>query len=693
VTRAQIRWILWSTVVGGAVLVPGYVLPLVFGNRPLLPHPVMMIMVAFVPASFAIAILRYRLFDIEILINRSLVYGTLTALLGGLYLLLVRILTLAIQGILHRENDTLVVFTATLSIALAFAPLRQRVQILIDRTFYRAKPDYQRLLPEISERLATSIILDQLVSLLTGELPQRLQLKWATLDILDSTGEHFGRAGDENHPSLPVGHSLVGYLRRGRPILRLQPPPHLPANIRAFLDQHGIGLSIPLVVGTELVGLYNLGPKRSGDPYNQDEVRFLQLLGQQAAVAVENSRLLQMEREQRQLAEALSRAAAVVSSTLDLNQVLDRILEQAEQVVAGDASYVVLVKGNDGQVIRRRGYERLKAANQLDSDVTPILKLSVLKEMVQTGKSAVIQDTAADSEWAVLSGWKWRRSHVAVPIRIAGRTVGTLNMDGTRPGQFTTADARRLEAFTHHAATALQNAQLYEQAQQEIAERVRAEEQVKASLREKEVLLQEIHHRVKNNLQVISSLLYLQAKKVQDPQVLDIFRESQNRVRSMALIHEKLYQAQDLAGIDFDEYIHNLAAYLFHVYSTSTRVVTLRVQSDDVFLPVDAAVPCGLILNELISNALKHAFPGDRGGQVRVELCTGHDYQYILKVGDDGVGLPPDLDLHATGSLGLQVVNTLVDQLGGTIELDTRSGTEFTITFLVPQDEGANIYG
>jgi two-component sensor histidine kinase len=684
VARAQVRWILWSAVVGGAVLIPGYVLPLVFGGHPLLSHPVMMVMVIFVPTSFAIAILRYHLFDIEIIINRSLVYGTLTTLLAGLYLLLVRILTIAIQGILHQENDTLVVFTATLSIALAFAPLRQRVQVLIDRTFYRAKPDYQRLLPEISERLATSIVLNQLVPLLTVELPQRLQLKWATLAILDSTGGHFARAGDENHPGLRADHSLVEYLRHSRPILRLQPPPHLPANMQTFLNQHEIELSIPLIVGAEMVGLYNLGPKRSGDPYNQDEVRFLQLLGQQAAVTVENSRLLQMEREQRQLAEALSRAAAVVSSTLNLDQVLDRILEQAEQVVAGDASYVVLLKGSDGQVIRRRGYEQLQVANQLDSDTTPLLKLSVLKETLQTGKPVVVQDTTADSEWTALPDRRWRRSHVAVPIRIAGQIVGTLNMDGTRPGQFTPTDARRLEVFTHHAATALQNAQLYEQAQKEIAERVRAEGQVKASLREKEVLLQEIHHRVKNNLQIVSSLLYLQAQKIEDPQALGIFQDGQNRIRSMALIHEKLYQTQDLARVDFGDYIHNLIAYLFQVYSTSAQAISLEIRADNVFLPIGIAVPCGLLLNELISNTLKHAFPGDRGGQVCVELCTGQDCQYILKISDDGVGLPPGLDLHTTESLGLQLVNTLVDQVGGTIELHTRGGTEYKITFPAP---------
>ena len=213
----------------------------------------------------------------------------------------------------------------------------------------------------------------------------------------------------------------------------------------------------------------------------------------------------------------------------------------------------------------------------------------------------------------------------------------------------------------------------------DITERKRAEEQIKASLQEKEVLLKEIHHRVKNNLQVISSLLYLQSKNIQDRKTLGMFQDSQYRVRSMALVHERLYQSQDLARVDFAEYVRSLAKYLFRSYGVNTNIIRLKINSDDVSLGVDTAIPCGLIINELVSNSLKHAFPEGRTGEIHIELRDGEG-QFRLVASDDGVGFPKDLDFRNTKTLGLQLVNTLVEQLKGTIELDRSGGTAFKIT-------------
>jgi len=228
--------------------------------------------------------------------------------------------------------------------------------------------------------------------------------------------------------------------------------------------------------------------------------------------------------------------------------------------------------------------------------------------------------------------------------------------------------------------------------QAEITERVRKEAQIKASIEEKEALLKEIHHRVKNNLQVISSLLNLQSGYIEDPQAAEVFRDSQNRIRSMALVHEKLYQSQDLTRVDLAEYIRNLVTYLFRAYSASATGVTLDIQADDVFLTIDTAMPCGLILNELISNTLKHAFPDGQAGEIRVELHANCDHQVTLSVADTGIGLPKDLDLNTTTSLGLQLVHTLVDQLNGHIELNSSRGTEFNIAFAVSENQGASTY-
>ena len=216
---------------------------------------------------------------------------------------------------------------------------------------------------------------------------------------------------------------------------------------------------------------------------------------------------------------------------------------------------------------------------------------------------------------------------------------------------------------------------------QDVTESKQAGQQIKASLEEKEVLLREIHHRVKNNLQVISSLLNLQSTYIKDREALGLFKESQERVKSMALLHEKLYQARDLGKIDFGAYIRDLTATLFHSYGAQSREISFEILASEILLGIDTAVPCGLILNELISNCLKHAFPAGEPGKIRIDLSREGDRQFSLIVRDNGVGLPAGLDLESLPSLGLKIVKTLADQLSATLEVQQRNGTEFTIIF------------
>lgn len=215
----------------------------------------------------------------------------------------------------------------------------------------------------------------------------------------------------------------------------------------------------------------------------------------------------------------------------------------------------------------------------------------------------------------------------------------------------------------------------------EVAVRKQAEEKIRASLQEKEVLLKEIHHRVKNNLQVISSLLFLNARKVRDKRTSDLFSDSQHRIRSMALIHEKLYQSADLARIRFQEYVRNLTHYLLRSYGAGAAPIDLQIDVEDVALEIDTAIPLGLIINELVSNAFKHAFPDGRGGVIRIGLHSDNDNHYVLDICDNGVGFPRDVDFRQTDSLGMQLVNNLVSQLGGAIELTNGNGSEFRVTF------------
>jgi two-component sensor histidine kinase len=196
-----------------------------------------------------------------------------------------------------------------------------------------------------------------------------------------------------------------------------------------------------------------------------------------------------------------------------------------------------------------------------------------------------------------------------------------------------------------------------------------------------DALLKEVHHRVKNNLQVIASLLNLQSRQVRDAQTVEMFKESQNRVQSMALIHERLYQSNDATRVDFESYLRTLMAYLFASYGSSNTAIALTLNVDHITFGIDTAIPCGLIVHELVANALKHAFPGSKPGEIHLDLRAGDTGRYTLRVHDNGDGFPENVDFRRVESLGLKLVNILTQQLDGVIELQRNGGTTFTITF------------
>ncbi|WP_424358374.1 histidine kinase N-terminal 7TM domain-containing protein [Methanocella sp. MCL-LM] len=213
----------------------------------------------------------------------------------------------------------------------------------------------------------------------------------------------------------------------------------------------------------------------------------------------------------------------------------------------------------------------------------------------------------------------------------------------------------------------------------EVEERKRAEQLMESSLREKEMLMKEVHYRVKNNMHIISSLLNLQISSETHEGMIEAFRESRDRIMSMALVHEKLNESPDPSRIGFGEYTNTLAAYLVNSYGLTNRV-KMSAEVDDVYVNIDTAVPCGLIVCELVSNAAKYGFPGDKTGTIQVRLTKEED-TYNLSVADDGVGMPPHINFREATSLGFQLVNLLVDQLDGKIELEQSPGTKFNITF------------
>jgi len=407
----------------------------------------------------------------------------------------------------------------------------------------------------------------------------------------------------------------------------------------------------------------------------------LATLNQQLADEVqkhEQAEALLLQRNRELL--ALQSAAAATSSSLDLSFLLDTVTWEMTNLLQSSGCIIFELDQDGDQIVGVADYEAALSGGAAQIEPQSLsdypLRLGVLNERY----AAQVSFSTADAADQAFMARRDIKSQLLLPMVFQERVVGLVIVtQNERERIFSDREISLGQLLANQAAIAVENARLYERAHREISERAQAEAKIKASLKEKEILLQEIHHRVKNNLQVISSLLNLQSQGIQDEKTLEVFQESQNRIRSMALIHEKLYRSSDLARVDFAEYIRNLASFLIRSYKS--RAVRLDLQAADIYLSIDDAVPCGLIVNELISNALKHAFVDGREGEICVMMQQLADRQVRLVVRDNGVGLPKDVDYMNTGSLGLQLVTMLVEQLDGTIEIRNNVGAEFEILF------------
>jgi PAS domain S-box-containing protein len=386
--------------------------------------------------------------------------------------------------------------------------------------------------------------------------------------------------------------------------------------------------------------------------------------------------------ESKRADEALQRNADRVQALLNLNQMTDSTLQQVigyalEEIVRLTQSKLGYIAffNDDETILTMHSWSKQEMQECAISDKPihyTVKEIGLWGEVVRQRRAVITNDYTAAIPWkkGYPDGHVTVLRHMSVPV-FAGQHIVLVAGVGNKEVEYDENDVQELT--------------LLMDGMWRLTERKQAEEQIVRSLQEKEVLLKEIHHRVKNNMQVICSLLSLQANGITDETVRAKFEESRNQVYTMALIHESLYSSSDLAHIDFKVYLKSLIGGIVDTYKRNDVIVSVDMES--IALDVTVGIPCGLLVNELVSNSLKYAFPEGRNGTIRVGIYRNGEGNNVLFVEDNGIGLPDEVDFFKTQSLGLQLVNALTKQIHGTIELSRTEGTRVSITFPYEEDK------
>ncbi|CAN1212764.1 hypothetical protein TUMEXPCC7403_21335 [Tumidithrix helvetica PCC 7403] len=425
----------------------------------------------------------------------------------------------------------------------------------------------------------------------------------------------------------------------------------------------------PIFVRGNLWGLLAAYQNAQPRQWQNREIILLQQIALSTAIAIQQSDLFQQVQTNLAVKGLLVEVAETINESLDLDEVLETCLRLIRQFLNCDRAIVCQLHDNGKGTIFKEALSRpdLSILGRTVSD--PYFSEGCLEGFKQGG-TIVLSDRETDDIalcYAEFLAQLQARASVAVPIFRAERLWGLLLVDQIEsPRHWQQFELEMLKWVALELGIASQKMDLYTRLENE--------------LRQKELLIKEVHHRVKNNLQVVSSLLNLQSASIEDPNILEPFLESQRRINVMAAIHERLYRSGNLASLNFSEYIQDLIEDVFQSYLPLNLAVQWQVEVANLNLELDIAIPCGLIVNELVSNAIKYAFPYKHAGKIDI-MFTYESSRHRLAIGDNGIGFPETLDFRNTESLGMQIVCALTRQLGGTIALNREGGTAFVITF------------
>ncbi len=382
------------------------------------------------------------------------------------------------------------------------------------------------------------------------------------------------------------------------------------------------------------------------------------------------------------------KASQAISGELTLDMLLDTLMRVTmEQAGADYGAFLSCISSRQFQIDAEAWVEGQRIQVHTSSQLVPNeadLPMSIITYVQRTREALVLDVSRASSPIAEDLARITRdpKSVLCLPIMRQAELLGVLYLENRlMAGAFTPDRLDMLQILGAQAAISLENARLYTNLRHENAERRRAEARIMAALAEKELLLGEIHHRVKNNLQVISSLFSLQADGVKDPEARNLLRASESRVRAMALIHQRLYRFNNLEEINFAEYTRDLVAALYQAHGVDDETIICQIDSAGISLGINIAVSCGLLINELVANALRHAFPDSNTGQILIHFQQEADGKYRLTVEDNGIGVSDEALIERPGHLGLVLVRELVEQIGGTLEISSDHGTAVIVRF------------
>ncbi|NBC28521.1 MAG: GAF domain-containing protein [Spirochaetes bacterium] len=407
----------------------------------------------------------------------------------------------------------------------------------------------------------------------------------------------------------------------------------------------------------------------------------------------EREELFQREHERHLLARTISHVTLSLTSLRHVDEVLDEILAAAVNLVPFESGNIALFREGRVEPVRWIGYQEAGAEELIRSMRPPIEGLKPNLRALETQRPHVVADTKSDPDWQPFPETGWIRSCLIVPIVYHDEVRGFLTLDSDKANHFSHEDGEKLTPLAQAAAVALENARLMERMEHEIHERNSAEKGLRRSLEEKELLVQEIHHRVKNNLAMVSSIIGLQKTELSDDQGLNgIFEELQARIRAIAAVHEQLHQTGSISRVQLADYIRDILGAVQSSLADGLGGVTISHDVEEVSVTAGEAPPVGLIVTEAVTNALKHAFPCGRSGSISVSAHlrsgTEHPRRVEIRVRDDGVGMEHGNPTQSTGvpsdqgsSLGMVLMKSLAEQLGGTLSFTHDGGTTLNLSF------------